>query len=60
MSKNNIYYTCENGNDNCIEAFDTFNEAKLYADSNKSVKEIFKYKTDGDDIECLGLEWKRS
>jgi hypothetical protein len=53
-----VFYCCENGNDICIEAFDSFEEARDFALHDKRVKEIFKYRADGDDIDCLGCVWK--
>ena len=54
-----VFYSCEDGNDICIESFDSFEKAKDFALRDKRVKEIFKYEMCGDDIDCLGCEWKK-
>lgn len=54
-----FFYLCEDGNDNWIAEFKNFEEAKTFAEQNSCVKEIFKYATDGEDIECLECCWTR-
>jgi len=56
----NFFYSCEDGNDICINTFDTLNGAKDYAKNNEDVKEIFKYEEDAyGNLECCGCMWKR-
>lgn len=52
-------YVCENGNDIAIKAFESFFDAKLYAEKEDAVKEIFEYKESENNIECIGCVWKR-
>ncbi len=55
------YYICENGEDIAIETFDSAFKAILFAKTHKNVREIFEYvRTDDEDIECVGLIWKRN
>lgn len=56
-----LWYSCENGNDGMIEAFDTATAAIVFAESHLEVKEIFEFENvDDDNCEILGCIWKRS
>lgn len=50
-----IYFTLEDGNENCIERFDDFNTAIDYAEQHREVKEIFMY-VDGELYSGCNLE----
>jgi hypothetical protein len=55
------FYMCEDGNDNGIISFKSAFKAILFAKTHKNVREIFEYvRTDDEDIECVGLIWKRN
>ena len=55
------FYLCEDGNDNYIADFESAFGAILFAEDNEKVREIFEYiKTDDEDINVVGLIWKRN
>ena len=60
------YFSVEQGDEICIQTFDSFFEAKLFAEQCDIAKEIFEFKGKFDfatgemiDSECVGLVWRR-
>lgn len=52
---NNVYYTVEDGMENCLEIFTNYNDTQYYAVSNPIAKEIFMYNND----ELINCMWVR-
>ena len=53
------FYNCEDGNDMTIKVFDSAFDAINFAKENEDVKEVFEYAINGDNIECVGLIYKK-